>query len=81
MLGGAPCFGEDDSTPARAKSKGRVTIVYQEETIKPESRDPAGIVCNLSDDRRLWVTYSEDPAKVVRKCLKCISGLRRNRNC
>jgi hypothetical protein len=22
MLGGAPCFGEDDSTPARAKSKG-----------------------------------------------------------
>jgi len=41
MLGGAPCFGEDDSTPARAKSKGRVTIVYQEETIKPESRDPA----------------------------------------
>jgi hypothetical protein len=28
ILGGAACFGEDDSTSAPAKSNGRVTIVY-----------------------------------------------------
>ena len=28
MFGGAFRFGNDDSTPARAKGKGRVTIVY-----------------------------------------------------
>jgi hypothetical protein len=38
-LGGASCFGYDDSTPARAKGEGRVTIVYQDDTIKPENRD------------------------------------------
>jgi hypothetical protein len=38
MLGGASSFG-DDSTPALAQSKGRVTIVYQEDTIQPENRD------------------------------------------
>ena len=36
---GASCFGADDSTPARAKGKGRVTIVYQDDTIQPENRD------------------------------------------
>jgi hypothetical protein len=39
MLGGASCFGDDNSTPARADGKGRVTIVYQEDTIRPENRD------------------------------------------
>jgi hypothetical protein len=39
MLGGASCFGIDDSTPALAKGKGRVTLVYQEDSIQPESRD------------------------------------------
>jgi Putative metallopeptidase len=37
MLGGASCFGDDDSTPA--KSNGRVTIVYQHDTIQPQNRD------------------------------------------
>jgi hypothetical protein len=37
MLGGASCFGNDDSTPARAKGKGRVTIVYQDDTIRPRT--------------------------------------------
>jgi hypothetical protein len=32
MLGGASCFGDDNATPARAKGKGRVTIVYQDAT-------------------------------------------------
>jgi hypothetical protein len=39
MLGGASCFGDDDSTPALAKGRGRVTIVYQDDTIPPENRD------------------------------------------
>lgn len=33
-----PCSGEDDSTPARAKGKGRVTIVYEDDAIQPENR-------------------------------------------
>ena len=39
MLASASCFGDDDSTPAPAKSKGQVTIVYQDDTIQPENRD------------------------------------------
>jgi Putative metallopeptidase len=39
MLGGASCFGDDGPTPALAKGKGRVTIVYQDDTIQPENRD------------------------------------------
>src|SRR4051794_10289117 len=38
-LAGASCFGYDDFTSARAKGEGRVTIVYQEDTIRPENRD------------------------------------------
>src|SRR5262249_29270593 len=39
MLGGA--FGFDDSafTPALAEGKGRVTILYQDDTVHPENRD------------------------------------------
>jgi hypothetical protein len=33
------CFGADDSMPARAKGKERVTIVYQDDAIQPENRD------------------------------------------
>jgi len=32
------CFGSD-STPAQAKGKGRVTVVYQDDAILPENRD------------------------------------------
>jgi Putative metallopeptidase len=39
MLGGASCFGDDDSMPASAKGNGRVTIVYHDGTIQPENRD------------------------------------------
>jgi hypothetical protein len=39
MLGGASCFGDDDSTPTLAKGRGRVTIVCQDDTIRPENRD------------------------------------------
>lgn len=38
-FGGASSFGDDDSTPARAKGNGRVTIIYQHDTIQPENRD------------------------------------------
>jgi len=34
-----PCFAAADSTPAPAKGKGRVTIVYQDDAIQPENRD------------------------------------------
>jgi hypothetical protein len=39
VLVGTPCSGDEDSTPARAKAKGRVTIVYQDDAIQPENRD------------------------------------------
>jgi len=39
MLGGTSCFGDDNSTAARAQRKGRVTIVYEDDTIRPENRD------------------------------------------
>ena len=39
LLVGASCSAGDDSTPARAKGKGRVTIVYQDDAIQPENRD------------------------------------------
>ena len=39
MLGAPSSFGDDDSTRARAKGNGRVTIVYQDNTIQPENRD------------------------------------------
>jgi hypothetical protein len=38
MLGSASCLG-DDTTPARGRSKGRITIVYQDHAIQPENRD------------------------------------------
>ena len=38
MLGGASCFGADDSTPAQAKGNGRAMIVYQDDTIQPENQ-------------------------------------------
>lgn len=38
-LGGASCFGADDSAPARATGNGRVTIVYQDEAIEPANRE------------------------------------------
>jgi len=39
LLVSTPCSGDDGSTPARAKGKGRVTIVYQDDAIQPENRD------------------------------------------
>src|SRR6476660_9129226 len=38
LLLDTPCSG-DDSTPAQAKGKGRVTVVYQDDAIQPENRD------------------------------------------
>jgi hypothetical protein len=39
VLVGTPSSGDDDSTPAHAKGKGRVTIVYQDDAIQSENRD------------------------------------------
>ena len=39
LLLGTPCFAAADSTPARTKGKGRVTIVYQDDAIQSENRD------------------------------------------
>jgi hypothetical protein len=38
LIVGTPCSGVADSIPARAKGKGRVTIVYQDDAIMPENR-------------------------------------------
>jgi len=35
----ASCSRHNDATPAEARGKGRVTIVYQNEAILPENRD------------------------------------------
>ena len=37
LVVGTPCAG--DSTPAQAKGKGRMTIVYQDDAIQPANRD------------------------------------------
>jgi len=39
LMVGSPCSGDEDSTPAQAKGRGRVTIVYQDDAILPENRD------------------------------------------
>jgi hypothetical protein len=39
LVVGTPCFGKDGSMPVRARGKGRVTIVYQDDAILPENRD------------------------------------------
>src|SRR5215813_3539263 len=39
ILVATSCSRHDDSTPAEAKGKGRVTIVYQDDAIQPENRD------------------------------------------
>jgi hypothetical protein len=39
LLAGGSCFGGDGSTAALAKDQGRVTIVYQPDTIQPENLD------------------------------------------
>jgi hypothetical protein len=39
ILLGTPCVAADESRPAPAKGKGRVTIVYQDDAIQPENRD------------------------------------------
>src|SRR6267378_6625885 len=36
---GTSCSRHDDSMPAEANGKGRVTIVYQDDAILPENRD------------------------------------------
>ena len=36
---GTPCFGGDEPTPAQAKDKGRVMIVYEDDAIQAENRD------------------------------------------
>src|SRR5262245_43175417 len=38
ILVATSCSRHDDSTPAEAKGKGRVTVVYQDDAIQPENR-------------------------------------------
>jgi hypothetical protein len=39
VIVGTPCYGDDHSTPSRARGKVRVTIIYQDDAIQPENRD------------------------------------------
>jgi Putative metallopeptidase len=71
MLGGASCFGDDDSTPAQAKGKGRVTMVYQEDTIRPEHRDAmknimdSGVFERMADRLTKAVTLPHDLQVII----------------
>jgi hypothetical protein len=69
VLVGAPCSG--DSTPARAKGKGRVTIVYQDDAIQPENRDAmkkirdSGVFDRMADRLTKAVALPHDLQVVV----------------
>ena len=68
MLGSASCFGADDSTPTR---KGRVTIVYQDDTIQPANRDAiktimdSGVFERMADRATKAVALPHDLQVVV----------------
>src|SRR5262249_12579807 len=53
LLVGTSCSRHDDSTPAEAKGKGRVTIVYQDDAILPEkprrNKENQGLTCVRTD--------------------------------
>ncbi len=71
MLGGASCFGEGASMPVLAKGKGRVTIVYQDDTIQPENRDAmkkikdSGVFERMADRLTQAVTLPHDLEVVI----------------
>jgi len=71
MLGGASCFGDDDSMPAPAKSNGRVTIVYQDDTIQPGNRDAmkkimdSGVFARMADRLTKAVALPHDLEVVI----------------
>src|SRR5215813_3964864 len=71
MLGSASCFGRDDSRSARAKGKGRVTIVYQDDAIQPQNRDAmkkimdSGVFQRMADRLTKAVALPHDLQVVV----------------
>ena len=50
---GTSCSRHDDSTPAEAKGKGRVTIVYQDDAILPEA-NRGDYVAFAAPGVRIW---------------------------
>jgi len=68
---GTSCSRHDDSTPAEAKGKGRVTIVYQDDAILPENRDAikkirdSGVFERMADRLTKAVVLPDDLQVVV----------------
>jgi hypothetical protein len=71
LIVGTPCSGVADSIPARAKGKGRVTIVYQDDAIMPENRDAtkkirdSGVFERMADRLTKAVALPQDLQVVV----------------
>ena len=67
---GTPCSG-GDSTPAQAKGKGRMTIVYQDDAIQPANRDvikkikDSGVFERMADRLTKAVALPQDLQVVV----------------
>jgi hypothetical protein len=81
VLGGASCFGDDDSLPSQARGTGRVTIVYQEDAIQPENRDAvkkirdSGVFERMADRLTKAVALPHDVQVVISD--KVPKGVRR----
>ncbi len=69
--GGISCFGDNSSTSALADGKGRVTIIYHEDTIRPENRDAmkkimdSGVFQRMADQLTSAVVLPHDIQVVV----------------
>lgn len=70
-LGGAACLGDESSKVASAKGSGQVTIVYQDDAIKPENRDvinkirDSGVFDRMADRVTAAVALPHDLQVVV----------------
>ena len=70
-LGGAACLGDESSKVASAKGSGQVTIVYQDDAIKPENRDvikkirDSGVFDRMADRLTAAVALPHDLQVVV----------------
>jgi hypothetical protein len=71
LMVGSLCSGDEDSTPTRAKGKGRVTIVYQDDAIQLGNRDvikkikDSGVFERMADRLTKAVALPQDLQVVV----------------
>lgn len=71
MFGDAFCFADDAASPTLAKGNGRVTIVYQDNSIRPENQDAikkirdSGVFERMADRLTKGVALPHDLQVVV----------------